>query len=133
MYLYSTFNFWSLDIHDIPGGGGKISITNAGRIRLPSPIVQDHRVPSINLKKIWLCIDFDASNLKQAVGIQNTATKYIGVKSNLNHKDTRVANVVRDPNTLSIVIDGTPASTFCFEGNLTENHLSYMNKWYLIF
>ena len=36
-------------------------------------------------------------------------------------------------NTLSIVIDGTPISTFCFKGNLSENHLSYMNQWYPIF
>ena len=35
--------------------------------------------------------------------------------------------------TLYIVFDGTPISTFCFKGNLSENHLSYMDKWYLIF
>ena len=35
--------------------------------------------------------------------------------------------------TLYVVIDGMPISTFSFKGNLSENHLSYMNKWYLIF
>ena len=35
--------------------------------------------------------------------------------------------------TLYIVIDGTSISTFCFKVDLSENHLSYINKWYLIF
>ena len=35
--------------------------------------------------------------------------------------------------TLCIVIDQTPISTFCFIVDLSENHLSYVNKWYLIF
>ena len=35
--------------------------------------------------------------------------------------------------TLYIVIDGTPISTFFFKVDLSENQLSYINKWYLIF
>ena len=35
--------------------------------------------------------------------------------------------------TLYIEIDDTPISTIIFEVDLSENHLSYINKWYLIF
>ena len=35
--------------------------------------------------------------------------------------------------TLCIIIDQTPISTFCFLVDLSENHLSYIKKWYLIF
>ena len=52
-----TFNFWSLDTHDTPGGGGIISCTCTGQIRLQSPIVklqQTHLIPTVWPTKVLI-------------------------------------------------------------------------------
>ena len=56
VYIYmrcSIFNFWSLDTHDTPEGGGIILCTCTGQIRLLSPIVQV--LPEIPIGRNGFC------------------------------------------------------------------------------